>query len=403
MRLFRQMVAASAILIALGGCAFSDSGLIPSLGGDDEAADAGDTAARETQQSQADQRESATREDRTAQRRAGEAAQAPTGRDTGPRLGTTVFEPRELPDFQPSDTFVGKKVANLRGDLERLQDSIAQHNRALQNLRRQTISAARGYHERVGDINARLQVGTTPGNPELVSMWNNAQMDLARVDSVVNEMDKLANDAASTSAMAAFLLDSVEASYSLSGAIEKDHEHLAILEDGTNRTVVLIDRLLNELSEDIARQNSYLSRERSNLSTLSLAIREGEFYGTSLANQAYGPAPPPSETPAQERIQSQQPLVVIRFGSGDVAYERPLYNAVSRALEQRPQAAFDVVAVAPQSSRQGETSLNRARVRRFAERVLRALNEMGLPPERVSVSATTSQNVEEQQVHVYVR
>jgi len=402
MRFFRQMVAASAILVALGGCAFSDSGLVPSLGDDDEAAETGDTGTSGTQQSAQAERDGASAgDDRTAGRRTGEAAQAPTGR--GPRLGTTVFEPRELPSFQPSNTFVGKKVANLREDLQRLQASIAEHNQSLQRLRRQTISAASGYHDRVANINARLQVGTTPGNPELVSMWNDAQMDLARVDSVVNEMDQLANQAASTSALAAFLLDSVEAAYSLSGAIEKDHEHLAILEDGTNRTVVLIDRLLNELSEDIARQNSYLSRERSNLSTLSLAIRDGEFYGTSLANQAYGPAPPPSDTPAQERVQSQQPLVVIRFGDGDVAYERPLYNAVSRALEQRPQAAFDVVAVAPQTSRQGETSLNRARVRRFAERVLRSLNEMGLPPERVSVSATTSANVDESQVHVYVR
>jgi hypothetical protein len=322
-----------------------------------------------------------------------------------PSLGTTVFEPKDLPNFQTSDTFVGKKVADLRQDLEKLQQSVAKHNQTLQQLRQQTIQSARNYHERVARINTRLQVGTTPGNPELVRMWNNAQANLEKVDRVVSRMNELANRASSTSALAAFLLDSVEASYSLSGAIEKDHEQLKVLEDATNRTVVLVDRLLNELSEDVARQNDYLQRERSNLSTLSLAVKNGEFYGRSLANQAYGqPAPPePAQGDPASKVGSQQPLVVIRFDSKDVQYEKPLYNAVSRALDRRPQAAFDVVAVAPQSNQQAETSLNRAKVRRYAERVLRSLNEMGLPPNRVRLSATTSANVQANQVQVYVR
>ena len=395
----RRWTVAVAAAIVLGGCGFGAGQ--PETGSAEDGTDQSADSSAATARSGGDGAAAGA----TTMAAAGSQASLGGRRAGVPALGTSVFEPEDLPSFQTSDTFVGKKVGELRKDLVKLQQSIADHNTTLQKLRQQTIQAARNYHQRVARINTRLQVGTTPGNPELVRMWNNAQADLEKVDRVVSRMNELANRASSTSALAAFLLDSVEASYSLSGAIEKDHEQLKILEDATNRTVVLIDRLLNELSEDVARQNDYLQRERSNLSTLSLAVKNGEFYGRSLANQAYGsPQPPePAQGDPASKVGSQQPLVVIRFNQKDVNYEQPLYNAVSRALDRRPKAAFDVVAVAPQSDQQAQSSLNRAKVRRYAERVLRSLNEMGLPPNRVRLSATTSPNVDSNQVQIYVR
>jgi hypothetical protein len=386
-------------VIVLGGCGFGESGLLSSGNGTGQGTGSGARA-------QADGQAGGS----GGGSGGGQGNASFDGSLGGPRagvpsLGTTVFQPQEIPTFETSDTFVGKKVEELRSDLSQLQQNIAEHNRTLQTLRQNTIGAASNYHDRVARINTRLQVGTTPGNPELVRLWNQAQADLEQVDQVVSRMNELANRASSTSALAAFLLDSVEASYSLSGAIEQDHEQLKILEDATNRTVVLIDRLLNELSEDVARQNDYLQRERANLSTLSLAVQNGEFYGGSLANQAFGTPRPPDRagTGPAAKVGSEQPLVVIRFDGRDPDYEQPLYNAISRALDRRPQAAFDVVAVAPRSQEQAQTSLNRAKARRLAERVLRSLNEMGLPPNRVTLSATTSQNVQNNQVHVYLR
>src|SRR3546814_6499297 len=48
---------------------------------------------------------------------------------------------------------------------------------------------------------------------------------------------------------------------------------------------------------------------------------------------------------------------VIRFDRPNVQYEQPLYSAVSRALERRPDAFFDVVAVSPQSGNAGRAAL----------------------------------------------
>jgi hypothetical protein len=183
------------------------------------------------------------------------------------------------------------------------------------------------------------------------------------------------------------------------------------LEDETNRTVVLIDRLLNELSEDVSRQTAYVGNERSTLTTLSLAIKNGELLGPSLANRAFATAAPMSSAPPQaanasnrnSQFATRRPLVVIRFDRHDVPYEQALFSAISRALEQRPQSQFDLVAVAPNRGTPAEVALNTSRSKDNAERVLRSLNDMGLPANRVQLSSSSSAEAFTNEVHIYVR
>ncbi len=210
--------------------------------------------------------------------------------------------------------------------------------------------------------------------------------------------------------MSAYLLESTRAAYGLSGAIEEDHRQLAILEDETNRTVVLVDRLLNELSEDISRQTAYVGNERANLTTLSHSIKNGELLGASLANRAYlSAAPVANASPvASARTQNfaagnRQPLVVIRFDRADVPYEQALYTAVNRTLQSRPQSVFDVVAVAPMTGGAADVALNQSKATRNAQKVLRSLTDMGLPASRVNVSAASSGQAATNEVHIYVR
>jgi hypothetical protein len=204
-----------------------------------------------------------------------------------------------------------------------------------------------------------------------------------------------------------YLLESVRATYGLQGAIDEDHRQLAILEDETNRTLVLIDRLLNELSEDISRQTAYVGNERRNLNSLSLAIKNGEYYGQSLTNRAYFTAAPlassaPPTGTQSFAAQNRRPLVVIRFDRPDVAYQQALYNAVSRALERRPQATFELVAVTPGQGSAAENALNASKAKKHAEDVLRTLNDMGLPANRVSLASSTSPEASTNEVHLYV-
>lgn len=301
-------------------------------------------------------------------------------------------------------TYVGQKVAALRGDLQQLQSTLSAHNQALQGIRNDTVQDSQRYHGTVAAINARLQVGTTPGNPILTQQWNAAQGELDRINEDVLKMTRLANDVTQSSALSAYLLESVRAARQLSGAVDEDHRQLRILEDETNRTVVLIERLLSELSDDINRQQSYVANERTNLNTLALAIKNGQLYGASFA--AGQPVAASYDAPMaapRSAVSADSPLVTIRFDKPNVNYEGALYAAVKGALDRRPGATFDVVAVSPAGSTPGTQALGATSTRRNAESVVRSLTNMGLPTNRINVSQTTSSAARSGEVQVFVR
>jgi cell division protein FtsB len=322
-----------------------------------------------------------------------------------PELGQTVFVPPSVTGGVPTGTLVGRKVAQHRLELRTLQNAIALRNDQLQAARQSASQTSQRYHGTMAAINTRLQLGTTPGNPVLMSQWRAAQQELERLSQDVVEMNSLANDVASDSAMAAYLLDAARATYGLSGAIDEDHRQLAIVEDETNQTVVLIDRLLSELSEDVSRQTSYIGTERRNLSTTALAIQYGEILGDNLLVRTFsnGAQLNAAAAAAAEPSASQTPLVLIRFDRPGVDYERPLYDAVSAALERRPQAIFELVAVAAIAETPADTTLNLSQSRQNAADVLRSLTAMGLPAERLRLSSTSSIDIAANEIRIHVR
>jgi hypothetical protein len=387
------------LALALGGCSFTSEALWPSLTGDDPKA-----AAAPAQPAPTAQRDNATQTTRVeippspAERA---AAAQPSGQPQTAQGAVTA-----------SSTAVGQRVSRMREDVQRLQSGVTGNNQSLQQLRASTVQTSGRYYTLVGGINARLQVGTTPGNPILQGQWQEANQELDRIAAEIGRMTALSNQVASDAALAAFLLESVRAAYSLSGAIEDDHRALAQLEDEVNRTVVTIDRMLNELSEDVSRQSAYISRERSNLVTLAVAIKNGELYGTGLGNRAFTAAAaeptaqaaargaaPQSAAPQADR----RPLVVIRFDKTNPTYEQALYTAVNRAIERKPDARFDVVAVAPSKGNQAQVALAASNSKKNAETVVRSLTNMGLPADRVKLSSRTSSSIQNNEVQVFVR
>ena len=371
-------LAGAALLLA--ACGFTDDALIPSLTGSSPSGDRQVIPAS-----------------------AAERNPQPTLSAAPPQLGQSSFQPDGVTPGQPTGTEVGRRVERLRGDLGRLQTSIGSSNEVLQTLRQQTIINANAYQSLVGNIHARLQVGTTPGNPNLVSAWTQAQATLDQISDGVGQMNGLSNSVADSSSLAAFILESVRATYGLTGAIDEDHRQLSVLEDEVNRTVVLIDRLLNELSEDIARQTNYVGRERSNLTVLSLGVNNGELFGTSLANRAFATAAPTRTANPVANLANRRPLVVIRFDQPNVPYQEPLFTAATEALNRRPNAVFDIVSIVPQQGTPAQVALAANQSRRNAEQVMQTLIQMGLPSNRLSLSSTSSANVGSKEVHIYVR
>ncbi|MBP5858656.1 hypothetical protein KAJ83_16675 [Marivibrio halodurans] len=303
------------------------------------------------------------------------------------------------------ETFVGNKVTQMEGDLNKLAGNVEGLAGRKQQLVQETSSGADTYHELVAQITSRLQRGTTPGNPVLVDYWNRAQVELEQVAEKVPAMTKLSNDAADEAAFGQYLLNAVQATYGLSGAVDEDHIRLQHLEDSVHQELVEIDRLLTDLSQDINRQTTYVNNERQNMTTLSLAIKNGDLYGTSLATRSFQQTENLARQAARQAQPQpgERPLVIIKFDRPNVNYQSALYTAVGRALERKPNATFDLVAVSPSSGSAAQEALNSSAAKRNAEGVLRTLTDMGVPASRVQLLQETAEEADNNEVHIFVR
>ena len=300
-------------------------------------------------------------------------------------------------------TFVGQKVNSLRGDLRQLQGVLVQQNQSLTAIRNQTVQDSQQFHGTVAAINARLQVGTTPGNPILSQQWNGAQGELDKINDDVLRLTRLSNEVTTSSGLAAYLLEAVRAARQLSGAVDEDHRQLSVLEDDTNRTAVLIERMLSELSNDVNRQQHYIAAERQNLNTMAVAIKNGQLYGSAFTTSPVGFSAPNFNASVPQDLNTESPLVTIRFDKPNVNYETALYAAIKGAIDRRPDAVFDVVSVAVPGGTPGQDALNASSARRSAEKVVRSLNNFGLPSDRIRLSSSTNANGRVGEVLVYVR
>lgn len=293
-------------------------------------------------------------------------------------------------------TVVGKTVAGLRGELSTTEGKIVSAAQQLADLRNAAAGYATSYHESKAHITTRLQIGTTRGNPELVSEWNAAQSALDSLTANINSLNALGTEITDSSSRTHYLLNTIQATFNVSGAVDEDHRQLTVLEDETNQTIVLIDRLLKEVSENIQRQTAYVANERASLTTLASSIKAGELYGSDLGSAML--AAPASYGPA-----GGTPLVTIRFDRPNVDYQQILFTALSQALQSRPGAAFDVVAVSPTRGTAAAVQLAQTSAQRHAQEVLRSMTDMGVPGTRLNISSSTNPAATAAEVRVYVR
>jgi hypothetical protein len=331
----------------------------------------------------------------------------------------------ELNDV-PSQTVVGRKISELSGDLDNLKRNVTDLSARAQSLQKNTQAGAASYYAAVATISTQLQSGTTPGNPRLVQRLASAQDALENLADRIGAMSDLSMEIANQSSFASYLLESARAAYGLTGAMEEDHNRLAQLEDSINNTVVVLERLQNNTSDDVTRTSAYLATERSNLRTLGLAIENGDLYGKALAARPFSSVPVFQGPSAQQaasmspavggpasvsgngfapapRLQGPRPLAKIRFDRDNVDYQEPVYLAVHEALEKYPDATFDLVAVHPEKGNPAQVAIESSRARRNAEKVLRTLTEMGLPVERINLSYAPSASASSNEVHLYIR
>jgi hypothetical protein len=183
----------------------------------------------------------------------------------------------------------------------------------------------------------------------------------------------------------------------MSGGIDEDQRQLNVLADEASQTMIVSDRLKRDATQAIQRQTAYVANERGNLTMLANAIKAGEYMGTTAgappAPMASAGAPPPAGSP----------IVTIKFDRARVAYEKPLYSALSEALASQPKASFSVVGIAPARGTAAATHVAENSAQREANEVMRTMGSMGVPATRMDVSAATDPGVGTSEVRVYVK
>ena len=319
-------------------------------------------------------------------------AAAPVSAGAAPVATITPVNIETGPD---TGTAVNKTIQSLRAQVAGLQQQLSANSQRLADLRNQGAGAAGSYQEAKAHITTRLQIGTTRGNPELVAEWNTAQSQLDALSANVNGLNTLGTDVTNDSSSAHYALNQISATFNVSGAVDEDHRQLQLLEDETSQTIVMVDRLLSEVSDAIQRQTAYVATERANLTTLSAAIKNGDFYGGGLTG-ALGSG-------GMQMAGAGTPLVVVRFDRPNVDYQQVLYAALNQALQNRPGASFQVIAVSPTRGTAASVQIAQSAARRHAEDIMRSMSDMGVPATRMNVASTTDPSATTSEVRVFVR
>ena len=308
-------------------------------------------------------------------------------------------------DIEPVQTYVGDRVAEMREEFSTLDSEINENNSAFNLLKSNGIASAEVYHATVAAIAARLQIGTTPGNPILLNQYERALTELAEVGSQGQQLVELGNQISLLSARVSYLKDQTRSAKRLRGAVDEDHRKLAVLQDDIKRRGVDLTRLLENLNETIRRRDIYLAAERRRLTQLATAISIGESYGNGLGTLNALPASnDENETNIEKRSDanlSGNPIAVIRIQGESNKFNQGLFGAVSAALERSPNATFTLVAVSSSTGNSSEKAQRAAIAREKAGKIISSLVSMGMPADRLSVTELALANVEDTEVRVY--
>jgi hypothetical protein len=344
---------------------------------------------------------------------------------TPPKIGTTQFQPGKVAPLTATATEAGRKTAALRGEFVALQTQIAQYGDQLNLFRRSLQLNLDEYQKSLTGL--RLSGVRLPDNtPQFTSSVDDARNKLGRVNADLLRMNGLAAKITVSAAYGGQLREEVQALGRTPSLGEDDARQIETLDREVNDSIVLTHSMLADIHHDISQQSVYTQRQRDAIDQLADAVKTGGARpasaqrpvanasatstiapggantggaGTGGAAATTTAAAATTGAGAATAAAARRPYVTISFAQPEADYGPALYQAVQQALQRRPDLKFEVVGVSPVSAgaQPTQSALRRARA------VMDALVEMGLPPERLSMSGATSATATSEQVQLFVR
>ena len=158
-----------------------------------------------------------------------------------------------------------------------------------------------------------------------------------------------------------------------------------------------------DLNETVRRRDIFLAAERRRLTQLANAIAVGESFGLGLGTLGSLPAindDIQNENKQTNNSVSPNPIAIFRINEQE-DYEQNLFGAISATLDKSPKSRFTLVAVSSSAGNPSEQAERAANVRKDVSKVISSLVSMGMPADRLSVSALSASSVENTEIRLY--
>ena len=150
-------------------------------------------------------------------------------------------------------TYVGQRILEMQEEFNKLDDDIKQGQDSFEELKFNGIKSAENYHSIVAAIAARLQIGTTPGNPILLNQYELAQTELAEVGAQGQSLVDVGNQIALFSTRVSYLLEQARSAKKLRGAVDGSQKFIFFSRYSKRRNVDVL-RTLEDLNETVRRR-----------------------------------------------------------------------------------------------------------------------------------------------------
>ena len=208
---------------------------------------------------------------------------------------------------KPTGTQVGEKATEYQKMIQGIGDQSNTIIRSTRNLYEQAIATVNTYHLIVSKIEAKLQLGTTPSNPQLVELEDKALQRLNKIEEMIVRMDELAIGFSENSHQVETLTFQIEEAFHIPGAVDEDHAHLFVMSEELKKVSLAINQVTSILTANATRQQEWLCAERIRFATLSSSIGKGKNQILCLEKASTYPIP---TVPLEVKPQAKMPLSV---------------------------------------------------------------------------------------------
>ncbi len=191
-----------------------------------------------------------------------------------------------------SGSFVGKKVNEFTREYNGIHNSVNSSAQKLAQINQSIAEADSEYNAVINTIEAKLQAGTTPSNPDLVAALNKAQENLGTLEDGTQKLAGVASEVAAQQEKLTALKSTVNATYAIPGAYDVDHADLniiaAALEQQENTNADLMSAVKSNIADEQAKSRQF----RAEITRLNVDVAAGYV---NDSNAVLTPQPQESE------------------------------------------------------------------------------------------------------------